>query len=82
MEIQQEIIALLAQDLSHQQRMYVVTFASDMRTLPQLDKPNLEPVHTIDLLAHHTKARGGPQLGGIVRALKRAAATAALCAAG
>jgi hypothetical protein len=26
-------------------------FATDMRTLPQLDKPNLEPVHTIDLPA-------------------------------
>ncbi|OJA21584.1 hypothetical protein AZE42_04117 [Rhizopogon vesiculosus] len=46
-EIQQEIIALLAPDLSHRQRMRVVAFAADIRTLPQLDKPNLQPVNTV-----------------------------------
>jgi hypothetical protein len=50
-EIQQEVIALLAPDLSHRQRMRVVDFAADMRTLPQLDKPDLEPVHTTPLPA-------------------------------
>lgn len=50
-EIQQEIIALLAPDLSHQQRIRVVAFAADFRTLPQLDEPHLEPANTAHLLA-------------------------------
>ncbi|KAG1753601.1 uncharacterized protein EDB91DRAFT_1285865 [Suillus paluster] len=50
-EIQQEIIALLAPDLSHWQRMRVVAFAADVRTLPQLDDPDLEPVNTAHLTA-------------------------------
>ncbi|KAG0697592.1 hypothetical protein DFH29DRAFT_945379 [Suillus ampliporus] len=50
-EIQHEIIALLAPDLSHRQRMQVVAFAADMRTLPQLDKPDPEPANTAHLPA-------------------------------
>ncbi|KAG2361849.1 hypothetical protein BDR07DRAFT_1485424 [Suillus spraguei] len=45
-EIQQEIIAFLAPDLSHRQRTCVVAFAADFRTLPQLDGPHLEPTNT------------------------------------
>ncbi|KAG2136669.1 hypothetical protein DEU56DRAFT_358086 [Suillus clintonianus] len=48
-EIQQEIIALLAPDLSHRQRMRVVAFAADFRTLPQLDEPHLEAENTAHL---------------------------------
>lgn len=50
-EIQQEIIALLAPDLSHRQRMRVIAFAADIQTFPQLDNPNLEPVNTAYLPA-------------------------------
>ncbi|KAG2342321.1 hypothetical protein BDR05DRAFT_976491 [Suillus weaverae] len=50
-EIQQEIIALLAPDLSHRQRIRVVAFAADFRTLPQLGEPHLEPANTAHLPA-------------------------------
>ncbi|KAG2154247.1 uncharacterized protein EDB93DRAFT_191119 [Suillus bovinus] len=50
-EIQQEVIALLAPDLSHQQRVHVVAFGADFRTLPQLDEPHLEPMNASHLLA-------------------------------
>ncbi|KAG2041260.1 hypothetical protein BDR03DRAFT_947398 [Suillus americanus] len=50
-EIQQEIIALLAPDLSHRQRIRVVAFAADFRTLPQLYEPHLEPANTAHLPA-------------------------------
>lgn len=48
-EIQQEIIALLAPDLSHRQRIRVVAFAADFRTLPHLDEYHLEPANTAHL---------------------------------
>ncbi|KAG1862803.1 hypothetical protein DFJ58DRAFT_725282 [Suillus subalutaceus] len=50
-EIQQEIIALLAPDLSHRQRIRVVAFAADFRTLPQLDEPHLELANMAQLPA-------------------------------
>lgn len=50
-EIQQEIIALLAPDLSHRQRIRVVAFAADFRTLPHLDEHRLEPANTAHLPA-------------------------------
>lgn len=50
-EIQQEIIALLAPDLSHRQRIRVVAFAADFRTLPHLDEHHLELANTAHLPA-------------------------------
>ncbi|KAG1826609.1 hypothetical protein EV424DRAFT_1471522 [Suillus variegatus] len=50
-EIQQEVIALLAPDLSHRQRIRVVAFGADFHTLPQLDEPRLEPANAVHLPA-------------------------------
>lgn len=50
-EIQQEVIALLAPDLSHRQRIRVVAFGADFCTLSQLDEPRLEPANAVHLPA-------------------------------